>query len=694
MSVLTLRDVGKKYRLRRETGMLTKELLLRLLRRHKAEEFWALKGISLDVEAGESLGIIGPNGSGKSTLLKLIAGVTSPTEGEISLQGRVSSLLELGAGFHPYLTGRENVYLNGAILGIRREEIDRNFDKIVDFSGIHRFIDTPVKDYSSGMYVRLAFSVAIHSDPDIFLVDEVLAVGDEEFQRKCRAKIRELRDSGKTIVFVSHDLNIVNELCDRVILLQGGEIAQKGSPEDTVNFYLQSLGAEEGMALLRAGPLELIFNNGKVALFKDGHMLTRGNGAYSGICSRGMWYDSTGAQWNIESRSEKELVATGTFTRIPISQTWRIKVEDPALVHWDLEMENRPGAEASRRTVSLMLSPEYTTWFTEDKSGEFPRIEVDDTTWVPVLSRDKLVRIMGVSAGENQSLVPSVCFETEQRVRDAALHIFNSDYGLNARVLQVLEARPEDEQRLEPRKELVVSARITVGDSGGRIRERLSKARRERTIESDSLVALFAGGRIRLSWQGIELTKNMCAFASIQSGDLWDDSVQGYWQVQRVSEFELRASGTMRRLPAMQVWIVRQLEDGTLEWRISLEVKETFEAQEVDVSIMLVPEYDEWLTSHETGIFPPITPEVKEWTHLASAFKASSFIEARCANQECSLPPVRLSFAEPRVAAAVNTRPEEMARVIQCLRPYSRGSGIFQPGHYEVFCGTIAVGEG
>ena len=694
MSVLTLRDVGKKYRLRRETGMLTKELLLRLLGRHKAEEFWALKGINLDVEAGESLGIIGPNGSGKSTLLKLIAGVTSATEGEISVRGRVSSLLELGAGFHPYLTGRENVYLNGAILGIPREQIDRNFDKIVEFSGIDRFIDTPVKDYSSGMYVRLAFSVAIHSDPDIFLVDEVLAVGDEEFQNKCRARIRELRDSGKTIVFVSHDLNIVNELCDRVILLRDGEIVQKGLPQRAIQFYLQSVGKQKGIAFLKDGPLELIFNNGRFALFSDGRMLTRAHGGYSSILSRAIWYDSTTAQWNVESRSDRELVATGTFTRIPIRQTWRITIEEPSVVQWDVEMENGPGAEASRRAVSLMLSPEYAMWFTEDRSGEFPRIEVDDTVWIPALSCDKLIKIMGVSAGKNQSVLPSVCFETQERVRDAALHIFNSDYALNARVFQVLEARPEHDERLEPRKELIVSARIVLGDSEGRIGERISRARRERSLESDGFVALFSGGRIRLSWQDIEFTKNLCAFASIQSGDLWDDSVQGYWQVQRVSESELKATGTMRRLPAVQVWTVRKLEDGTLEWTISLEVNEPLEAQEMDVSIMLVPEYDEWVTSHETGIFPPITSDTKEWTHLASAFKASSFVEARCRDQERGLPPVRFSFAEPRIAAAVNTRAEEMARVIQCLKPYSRGRGIFKPGHYEVFSGTIAVGRG
>ena len=195
-------------------------------------------------------------------------------------------------------------------------------------------------------------------------------------------------------------------------------------------------------------------------------------------------------------------------------------------------------------------------------------------------------------------------------------------------------------------------------------------------------------------WQGREITKNLCVFASIQSGDFWVDSVRGYWQAHRVSEVELRAAGTMRRLPGVQTWILTELEDGTIDWEIVLEVKERFEAQEMDVSIMLVPEYDMWVTSHETGGFPAITVETNEWTHLTKLFRSSTFVEARCSETHGhNLPPVRLSFGKPRVAAAVNTRRREMARVIQGLEPYARGAGMFEPGRYEIFSGNIAVGK-
>lgn len=188
------------------------------------EWFWALKDINLEIKPGETVGIMGPNGSGKSTLLKLIAGVSEPTKGTIHTVGRIAPLIELGAGFHPELTGRENVYLNGIILGMSRAEVQAKFDEIVAFAGLADFIDSPVKHYSSGMYLRLAFSVAIHTDPDILLLDEILAVGDEQFQKKCLQKIDEHIKRGTTMLFVSHDSKLVSRICQRVITLQKGSL--------------------------------------------------------------------------------------------------------------------------------------------------------------------------------------------------------------------------------------------------------------------------------------------------------------------------------------------------------------------------------------------------------------------------------------------------------------------------------------
>jgi ABC-type polysaccharide/polyol phosphate transport system ATPase subunit len=231
---LRLMQVGKRYRLplpdtpnRRRWG------------RRPSRDFWALRDVSFEVRSGETLGIVGPNGAGKSTLFKLLAGITAPTTGEIQVRGRLAAMIEVGSGFHPELTGRENVYLSGAILGMRRAEITAKLPQIVAFAGIGDFIDTPTKWYSSGMYVRLGFAVSAHVDPDILLVDEVLAVGDEAFQERCFERIHALRRAGTTIVFISHDLTTVERLCQRALLLRSGSIIADASPREIVRTHRQ-----------------------------------------------------------------------------------------------------------------------------------------------------------------------------------------------------------------------------------------------------------------------------------------------------------------------------------------------------------------------------------------------------------------------------------------------------------------------
>jgi ABC-2 type transport system ATP-binding protein len=231
--VIEIKDLSKRFVIRKDKSLKERLVNFRRSNLHK-DDFWALRDVNVTINSGSTIGLIGPNGSGKSTLLKMIGGILQPTTGTVSLRGRVAALLELGAGFHPDLTGRENVYLNASLQGLTRKETDRYFDAIVDFSGIERFIDTQVKYYSSGMYVRLAFSVAVHVDPDILLVDEVLAVGDEPFQRKCMDRIRSFQHEGRTIVLVTHGLDVVAEICDRAVVLESGHVIADGTPRDAL----------------------------------------------------------------------------------------------------------------------------------------------------------------------------------------------------------------------------------------------------------------------------------------------------------------------------------------------------------------------------------------------------------------------------------------------------------------------------
>ncbi len=231
--------MSKRFRLYRRRHQSVKEMLVRRSR-GEWQELWALKNVSFQVAAGEVLGIIGENGSGKSTTLKLLAGILYPDGGSIEIRGRVSSLLELGAGFQGEYTGRENIYLYGALLGLRRREIESRFDDIVAFSELGSMIEYPVKNYSSGMYMRLGFAVAVHLDPDVLLIDEVLAVGDAHFQQKCFAHLKSLTDAGRTIVLVSHDLESVRRFCERAVWIDHGQIAADGPPERTIQAYLDA----------------------------------------------------------------------------------------------------------------------------------------------------------------------------------------------------------------------------------------------------------------------------------------------------------------------------------------------------------------------------------------------------------------------------------------------------------------------
>lgn len=268
--------VTKTFRVHQERATSLKQFLA-ARGRNRYDDFYALRDISFDVREGEAFGVIGHNGSGKSTLLKCMAGILRPNSGQVDVHKRMSALLELGAGFHPELSGRDNVYLNAAILGMTRRDIAKRFDEIVDFSGLEQFIDSPVKTYSSGMYVRLAFAVAINVDPELLLIDEILAVGDVTFQQKCMEKFVEFRDQGRTIVLVTHDLGSVRNFCDRAVWLEHGRISGEGDPATLVDDYTEHMLATgsggPGMESIRRGSGEIRVE--RVEMLVDGAPTTR-----------------------------------------------------------------------------------------------------------------------------------------------------------------------------------------------------------------------------------------------------------------------------------------------------------------------------------------------------------------------------------------------------------------------------------
>ncbi|UTA70148.1 MULTISPECIES: ABC transporter ATP-binding protein [Emticicia] len=251
MKAISIKNISKKYilshkkkkylNLKETLSGFVQEMFANKEEQETKEVFWALRGVSFDIEQGDRVGIVGSNGAGKSTLLKILSRITEPTHGEVRVKGRMASLLEVGTGFHPELTGRENIFLNGAILGMRQDEIRKQFDEIVDFAGIEKFLDTPVKRYSSGMYVRLGFAIAAHLEPEILIVDEVLAVGDSEFQKKCLGKMKDVSSHGRTVLFVSHNATAIQGLCNKAAFLQKGGLVKYGEVGEVLHDYMTSI---------------------------------------------------------------------------------------------------------------------------------------------------------------------------------------------------------------------------------------------------------------------------------------------------------------------------------------------------------------------------------------------------------------------------------------------------------------------
>jgi len=359
-AAIKFENVSKRFIIRRERPRSFQELVVGTFKRNDdvREELWALNDVSFTVERGEALGIIGENGAGKSTLLKLITRILEPTSGRITVNGKVSALIELGAGFHPDLTGRENIYLNGSILGLSRKEMNARFEEIVEFSELERFIDMPLKHYSSGMYMRLGFAIATSVDPEILLIDEVLAVGDEAFQRKCLRKINDFKRRGKTIIFVSHNLDAVRDLCTEAIWLENGIIKAKGATDGVVDRYLESINLKSGLQegcqaqvgqvkaerAEPASPLQSRWGSGEVEITKVEFLDGRGRA--------------------------RRLFKTGDYMRVRIHYNAHRKIERPvfgvAIYSSDGLRLNGPNTKTSDYEIDWIEGPGYIDYIIDD----------------------------------------------------------------------------------------------------------------------------------------------------------------------------------------------------------------------------------------------------------------------------------------------------------------------------------------
>ncbi len=654
------------------------------LRGRRQETFCALKDITLSVEAGESLGIIGRNGSGKSTLLSIIAGVTLPTTGHVCAHGRIASLLELGAGFNPILTGRENIYLNAGLLGMRHAQVDEVFDEIVRFSGIEKFIDQPVETYSSGMYVRIGFSVAVHTNPDIFIADEVLAVGDAEFQRKCRQKIGELREQGKTIVFVSHDLGIVNTLCERIVLLDNGRMIQRETAHKTITYYLRQVGSEQGIHAFHSDDLEAIHCDGRISLFRGQEEITAPSGFRMQFSSLGQDHHSEEATWQVVNRRDDGCKVEGRMLRLPIKLIWEIAFENGCL-RWRVDMECEHDVPLTMIMAHCYMPTTYARWVYGGLTGVFPDIKPADVGWTVLASPETKAKDAAALPGPDTSL-PPVVFHLKRHNPYFGFIWANTEYVMYSRALSISARFPEHDNMFHKGVHSLIETTVDLSVSPEQVMEHVCA---DQIVESGRLSARFEQGQVRLRWDGEPLTAYLHVYTSMLIEHLWNDSQSLQWGGITPITDGIRLCGESRRFPFLQEWELTRLEQG-IHLRIWLEVSDDIVAQEYHTTIVLPADYTRWETDIEQADFPEYVMTRPNWVHCNKSYAPGIRIAVLSEN----LPSVTMTLdneCPPMRMTAINTSYQEHARALQALCPSDMGRLHFSRGRHLYFSGTITA---
>jgi len=583
------------------------------------EEIWALQDINLEIKKGEVVGIIGQNGAGKTTILRLIAGMLVPDKGELKVSGKVSAIMELGAGLNPEFTGKENILLNARIYGISEEKLEEKIDEIVDFSGLGKFINAPIKYYSQGMYMRLAFALAIFAEPDLLLIDDILAVGDQEAQSKCLKKINDLKEAGKTIIIVSHDMGLVNRLCTRVILFEKGKIVKQGPAQEIIPYYLETSGEKQGMAVLENGPLRIIFNNGRLSISYLGRQLTGALGAVVSFIDPLLKVHScsTNLSWKIKTRSNLELSCEGfCLQESAFSQTWRISLSDNNL---SIQIGNNfPGSNNS--TMDFFISSDYTKWRLFESEGYFP-VFSDKINWFDLNLHLPAEQKLGLSS-ETIDQLPGLIIQA--RGQSTPIKLFNSGYSQESRVLQVTQSKEElalgicfcqkikdfNAYFIAEQEKLLLARKKQKEDELRREQlaneERLKKEKETReaylsqhTIQRQEMRVFvdLEERRLRIYYKEKELT----AGGGINSIFLLKDLYPCCWNAKKTSEYQMIL--TLAFVDLTQIWDICLEENNIISLNISSETKTDLPLDNRFIRLELSKAYELWQTPSESGDF-------------------------------------------------------------------------------------------
>ncbi len=645
------------------------------------QNFWALRGISFSMERGESLGIIGENGSGKSTILKLIAGMLNPDRGQADISGSVSGLLELGAGFQAELTGRENIFLQSELFGLSRGEINKRYQQIIDFAEIGKFIDAPVKCYSQGMFVRLAFAIAVHMEPEIFLIDDTLAVGDEYFQKKCIKEIFKVRESGKTVVIVTHDMAMLQKLCKRTIFLKNGMVIKDGETAKAASFYSQAVGSPKGIAIVARKQLSLVFNNGRLLLNWEGRLITSFPGVYTTFEISGVWYSSTQAEWDVEESNAK-LVATGKFYHLALSQIWRIEVSDNYEIKWDIEIETETDIQLHQIYANVMLVDGYKQWFADSEQGEFPVIKEEDKNWKSIFLKNGPSVCLGVYPQESASgKLPALFFEQSRLRYLGQGAVLNSDYLNPGRILQYKTIPISSNPINQPSRFICFSGAIKVNIAD--IHDYVSKIQNEFIISNKKLKLIFDNGRLSVFFDNIPLTKAGHMYSAFFTKQRWFTSDLAHWMLEKESDNILIARGSWDDLGISQTWRINICDGHSFTWDVDIETKRDIAIEHQRLRCFFPADFKLFFSKFVSEKFSDTFND----TEVDLLQRCVSTGEAGLRDPTGSLPQVSLFFSEKlgNFIKVFNSDHYSKARLLHLEKVEPEINVMFSPGKYECF---------
>jgi len=596
-NVIDLKQISKKYSMSLSKRSMVGNLIALLRGTSEKKELLAIRDINLSIKRGQTVGIIGENASGKTTLLRIISSITFPTQGSIVIKGRVAGLLDLGAGLYPELTGRENIFLNTALFGMSRKDTEKIFEDIADFSGLNSFIDAQVKTYSQGMLVRLGFSIAIHVKPDIFLIDDSLAVGDEEFQRKCIEKITQLKNQGITIVIVSHDLASLSKICDRGILIKDGAIVKDGQMQKVIVRYTEAVGEKKAIASIDNDKLSVIFNQGKLVLLWQGVLLTKNFGAYSGFFIENRWVMSWEAVWQIKQRQKDSFLAHGVWPEYGISIDLEVSAPDDRGIDLKTKLNFFKESRFRRFAVGFMANELYDRYF---DGNEFRRISskaVLSDRWVDIYKTHEVKIPLVLAADES---LPIIAVNFSQNQNKSLQLIQNTEKEFDCRVLQkqyfISESDPADNVSCESSIKLLESSWA----------DQFAKTQQDKKILKNSNTSIKkVGDSFQLYYDGRQLTK----YQNILFGFFYRghriNLFNGEWFIEKIEkkdQEQIEIRSWFKDL-GLEIGLSLLCVDGGFRWTLAVHAQTDNKPEYLFAKMCVVPEFTGYFDSEDQEEF-------------------------------------------------------------------------------------------